>query len=161
MFIRRKVYSTFEDENGEERLFSTTEFIDEDQYLNEALYSVYSDEEPEQKEYASIRKLMKSANRLTKIAKKIDTTKSSKILDKLYKAEDKIGSISGRMKRSGATGFLNDKSKAKAIEKMSKRLSGNKILFGNTKESKQNLQKKIFEDMKEGARSLVKGGGHL
>jgi hypothetical protein len=44
MYIRRKLYSTFEDENGEERLFSTTEFIDEDQYLDEALYSDYSDE---------------------------------------------------------------------------------------------------------------------
>ena len=33
MFIRRKVYSVIEDENGEQKLFSTTEFINEDEYV--------------------------------------------------------------------------------------------------------------------------------
>jgi hypothetical protein len=44
MYIRRKVFSTFEDENGEERLFSTTEFMNEDQYLDELMYSDPEDE---------------------------------------------------------------------------------------------------------------------
>ena len=39
MYIRRKVFSVITDENGEERLFSTTEFINEDEYLSEKLYT--------------------------------------------------------------------------------------------------------------------------
>ena len=39
MYIKRKLYSTYTDGGGEERLFSTTEFVDEDQYLNEVIYS--------------------------------------------------------------------------------------------------------------------------
>lgn len=39
MYIRRKVFSIITDENGEERLFSTTEFINEDDYLSERLYT--------------------------------------------------------------------------------------------------------------------------
>lgn len=34
MYIRRKVFSVIEDENGVERYFSTTEFINEEAYLN-------------------------------------------------------------------------------------------------------------------------------
>lgn len=40
MYIRRKVYSAVEDENGEIRYFSTNEIISEDDYL-ENLYSEY------------------------------------------------------------------------------------------------------------------------
>lgn len=39
MYIRRKVFSIITDENGEERLFSTTEFIDESNYLDELAFS--------------------------------------------------------------------------------------------------------------------------
>lgn len=39
MYIRRKVFSVITDENGEERLFSTTEFIDESNYLDELAFS--------------------------------------------------------------------------------------------------------------------------
>ena len=39
MYIRRKVFSVITDENGEERLFSTTEFIDEGNYLDELAFS--------------------------------------------------------------------------------------------------------------------------
>ena len=38
MYIRRKVYSTAIDENGEEKLFSTTEIMSEESYI-EKLYS--------------------------------------------------------------------------------------------------------------------------
>ena len=38
MYIRRKVYSAFEDENGEIRYFSTNEIVNEEEYL-EMLYS--------------------------------------------------------------------------------------------------------------------------
>lgn len=40
MYIRRKVFSVITDENGEERYFSTTEFINEDSYVE----NMYSDE---------------------------------------------------------------------------------------------------------------------
>ena len=39
MYVRRKVFSVITDENGEERLFSTTEFIDESNYLDELAFS--------------------------------------------------------------------------------------------------------------------------
>ena len=39
MYIRRKVFSVAFDENGEERYFSTNEIINEEDYLDEVLYS--------------------------------------------------------------------------------------------------------------------------
>jgi len=49
MYIRRKVFSTFIDtETGEERLFSTTEIISEESYLE----GLFSESESEQKEFA-------------------------------------------------------------------------------------------------------------
>lgn len=39
MYIRRKVFSVALDENGEERYFSTNEIINEDDYLDEVMYS--------------------------------------------------------------------------------------------------------------------------
>ena len=45
MYIRRKGFSTVIDENGEERYFSTNEIINEEDYLNEVMYSEPSNEE--------------------------------------------------------------------------------------------------------------------
>ena len=39
MYIRRKVFSVILDEDGDERLFSTNEIINEDDYLDEVMYS--------------------------------------------------------------------------------------------------------------------------
>lgn len=39
MYIRRKVFSVALDEAGEERLFSTCDIINEDDYLQEMMYS--------------------------------------------------------------------------------------------------------------------------
>jgi hypothetical protein len=39
MYIRRKVFSTVLDEDGQERLFSSNEIINEEDYLNELMYS--------------------------------------------------------------------------------------------------------------------------
>ena len=44
MYIRRKVFSTVIDENGEERYFSINEIIDEENYLNEVMYSKKNNE---------------------------------------------------------------------------------------------------------------------
>ena len=46
MYIRRKVFSVAVDENGEERYFSINEVINEEDYLNEVMYS----EEPSNEE---------------------------------------------------------------------------------------------------------------
>ena len=40
MYIRRKVFSVLQDESGEERLFSTTEFMYEDSYLDEREFGI-------------------------------------------------------------------------------------------------------------------------
>jgi hypothetical protein len=40
MYIRRKVFSVLQDESGEERLFSTTEFMNEDSYLDEREFGI-------------------------------------------------------------------------------------------------------------------------
>jgi len=39
MYIKRKVFSTYIDEYGEERLFSSSEYVDEGDYLDEMMYS--------------------------------------------------------------------------------------------------------------------------
>ena len=60
MYIRRKVFSVALDESGEERYFSTNEIINEEDYLDEVMYSdydeddyldeyMYSDEEEDEK----------------------------------------------------------------------------------------------------------------
>ena len=56
MYIRRKVFSIIEDENGEERLFSTTEFVDEETYL--------------QKEFGIVDKLAKAGKKIGKNLKR-------------------------------------------------------------------------------------------
>lgn len=48
MYIKRKVFSYGYDENGEEKLFSTTEIMNEESYIER----LYSEGEPEQKEFA-------------------------------------------------------------------------------------------------------------
>lgn len=50
MYIRRKVFSLLQDENGEERYFSTTDILMEDE--EERLFSLVDDEDLEQKEFA-------------------------------------------------------------------------------------------------------------
>ena len=45
MYIRRKVFSVALDENGEERYFSTNEIINEEDYLDEVLYSEKKEKE--------------------------------------------------------------------------------------------------------------------
>jgi hypothetical protein len=58
MYIRRKAFSVAYDENGEEKLFSTTEIMSEEAYL-EKLYS----ENEEQKEFNSkAQKLLRRAS---------------------------------------------------------------------------------------------------
>ena len=43
MYIRRKVFSVITDEYGDERYFSTTEFINEDAYLEDRMYATWKD----------------------------------------------------------------------------------------------------------------------
>ena len=62
MYIRRKVFSLLQDENGEERYFSTTDIVLEDE--EERLFSLVEDEEYlEQKEFGRRQKLARKAER--------------------------------------------------------------------------------------------------
>ena len=56
MFIRRKVYSVVEDENGEQRLFSTTEFVNEGEYIK-----TFSDDKDKEDKKAKAKKAAKIA----------------------------------------------------------------------------------------------------
>ena len=60
MYIRRKVFSVAVDENGEERYFSTNEIIDEENYLDEVMYS----DKKNNKNNNEPRKLSKEERRL-------------------------------------------------------------------------------------------------
>lgn len=61
MYIRRKVFSVAVDENGEERYFSINEVINEEDYLNEVMYS---DNKKNNKNNNEPRKLSKEERRL-------------------------------------------------------------------------------------------------
>ena len=84
MYIRRKVFSTYIDETGEEKLFSTTEIMSEESYL-ERLYS----ESEEQKEFTSIRKAKKVLDSLATNGR--SSKGAGKLMDQMQRA--KIGSV--------------------------------------------------------------------
>lgn len=83
MYIRRKAFSIAYDENGEEKLFSTTEIMSEEAYL-EKLYS----ENEEQKEFASVRDAKKFVKQWAKatIAKDASRKKLNQIGSRLAKS---------------------------------------------------------------------------
>ena len=68
MYIRRKAYSVVIDENGEEKLFSTTEIMSEESYLEK----LYSESESEQKVFSLFKQ-----DKFPIILKKIDNLKKS------------------------------------------------------------------------------------
>ena len=51
MYIRRKVFSLLQDENGEERYFSTREILLENE--EERLFSILDEEDLEQREFGN------------------------------------------------------------------------------------------------------------
>ena len=108
MYIRRKVFSTYIDENGEERLFSTTELVDEETYL-EKIYS----ENPEQKEFNS--KAAKQRNA------KFFEDKGREGLKKLIK-EEGAATIEKEMPESitNAENYINRKRVNSKIDKLEK-----------------------------------------
>lgn len=83
MYIRRKAYSVAIDENGEEKLFSTTEIMSEESYLEK----LYSENEPEQKEFNS--KAAKKLNKIFNDMKKSGKIKESPAKNVNYSIEDK------------------------------------------------------------------------
>jgi hypothetical protein len=80
MYIRRKAFSVAIDENGEEKLFSTTEIMSEESYL-EKLYS----ENEEQKEFASVRAMKKQSKALIDAVSKKDIKGAGKISARINK----------------------------------------------------------------------------
>ena len=78
MYIRRKVFSTVIDENGEEKYFSTNEIINEEDYLDEVMYS-----DLEEREFASkrnLKKLIKTVNEVSSEGDRTLTPQLSKVL---------------------------------------------------------------------------------
>lgn len=61
MYIKRKVFSVIIDEYGEERLYSSDEYINEEDYLDEVLYSKKKKEEEEEDEDEDYEKYLKGA----------------------------------------------------------------------------------------------------
>lgn len=77
MYIRRKVFSLLQDEMGEERYFSTTDIVLEDE--EERLFSLVEDEEYlEQKEFGRRQKLARKAERAAQNAE-MHSNKSAKL----------------------------------------------------------------------------------
>jgi len=124
MYIRRKVFSIAIDENGEEKLFSTTELVDEDSYI-EKLYS----ENPEQKEFTSVRG-----------AKKI----AKATLDAVYEGNRKeLGKIIARANRRGLTKNSEKLLNSKGFDKVANS-SANHVW---RKAGDKGLAPKEFKDM--------------
>lgn len=79
MYIRRKVFSVaIDEESGEERYFSTNEIINEEDYLDEVMYSDLEEREFGKNSIRYTKKLMKSAiNETFKNAEKTGTPQLS------------------------------------------------------------------------------------
>ena len=113
MYIRRKVFSLLQDENGEEKYFSTREILMEDE--EERLFSILDEEDLEQREFGRKQKLARKAeraahnaemhtNRAAKLMKKTeavlqDPKSSSKDIERLSKNKDKIERLSKSVDR--------------------------------------------------------------
>ena len=99
MYIRRKVFSAYiDEETGEEKLFSTTEIMSEESYLEK----LYSESEPEQKEFNS------------KAAKQRNA--------KFFEDKGKE-----RLKKSIKEGTLNEEGMSKYITDKENNINGNRV----------------------------------
>lgn len=136
MYIRRKVFSVALDEYGEERLFSTNEIINEDDYLNEVMYSDYYDDLDERM-FAQV-KIGKdlyefSPAKMKEIAKK-EGLSPVQVREKLMEENSKLA----RKYKSGAllseTGVLQERKGPAKAAKLGKTSSGNTIVTGTGEE---------------------------
>lgn len=126
MYIRRKAYSVAYDENGDERLFSTTEIMNEESYL-EKLYSEKSEKDKKKSKIASgvatglgagaIVAGVKSKNALEK-AKEIANSYNRNAL--LNKYDKRIAAKTGTTVLPFG-GVMGDSEKVKKAEELSKR----------------------------------------
>lgn len=83
MYIRRKAFSVAIDENGEEKLFSTTEIMSEESYL-ERLYSEKEDDDKKES-----KKISKSDKANIWVAKNLQTKKDREAMIKAYDKDSK------------------------------------------------------------------------
>lgn len=87
MYIRRKVFSTYVDEvSGEEKMFSTTEYIDEESYV-ESLYSEAEEKEFAEKEKSTHKKIRGGSNARIWMDKKLQTKKDREAMIEAYDQE--------------------------------------------------------------------------
>jgi len=97
MYIRRKAYSVAVDENGEEKLFSTTEIMSEESHI-EKLYAESEKKDDDKKES---KKISKSDKASIWIAKNLQTKKDREAMIKAY---DKDSKDFGPMAKRSAIG---------------------------------------------------------
>ena len=125
MYIRRKVFSVFEDEYGDERLFSTTELVNEDDYLDELMYSTY---EIGGREGAALRKannrgyVFMSDGELKKIWKKYPTFKEFMQSKDKFKTMEEFGGKTTSREMLNAVQKGEKKKAMKWLEKNKKAL---------------------------------------
>jgi hypothetical protein len=111
----------------------TTEFIDEDQYLGESLYS-----EPEQKEYASIRKMAKQTANMARVGKKY--LKNDLDERAMYQGLRKIG---GRINRMANPNSLKN---TNAINKFTKKAANQIYSVNPTSKTNPSKVQSLFKD---------------
>ena len=141
MYIRRKVFSLLQDENGEERYFSTTDYELLDEY-DERLYAESEDEDEEKKDKHIGRKVALAGGALVAApvlaagayqgGRALERAIDKKRINKLEKAEEQTEKIQ------------------KKIDKLKKRVEDNKVdKFGN---------EKVEGGVKKGAKWVGKQG---
>jgi len=97
MYIRRKAFSVAIDENGEEKLFSTTEIIDEESYL-EKLYAEAEEKTDTGKKAKTVGKAIAGAGAATYAGANVVGTK---VAMKRKKAIEKIAEKTGTINVGG------------------------------------------------------------
>lgn len=137
MYIRRKVFSLLQDENGEERYFSTTDYELLDEY-DEKLYAESEDEEEEKKDKHIGRKIAIGAAVAPVAAygayrggRALERAIDKKRVAKLEKVEEKTEKI------------------GKKLDKLNKRLEDNKV---------DKFQQNVEGGVKKGAKWVGKQG---
>lgn len=127
MYIRRKVFSLLQDENGEERYFSTTDITLED--AEQRIFSLNEYDEEEQREYADKKKEGKLTlgDKISIALNKHLTTKKDKeaAIEALEKGKyGKLAKQSAKYGAAGAGGAAAGAGIGGALSKVNRKISG-------------------------------------
>lgn len=138
MYIRRKVFSVLTDQYGEERYFSTTEFMNEEDYLAQHIYTDVYD----------------SAGRFIGDATKDATKRDAKYYEGLNLSKDGSYGVSGEIRKAEEE-FMNS-AKFKSATKAEKEMLLKDFRLGQTKDR---LKKKA--DARNAAKAAEKKANSL